>query len=140
MTTDSLADCLTRIRNAQIGGHKSVRVHAFRLNKAVLDVLKREGFIDSYSLRKADKSAGKKGTGFDQLEVVLKYFASGEPVLRELTRISKSGRRVYSHIKDLPKVGQGLGITVLSTPAGVMSDREARGRGVGGELLVRVSS
>lgn len=139
MITDSLADCLTRIRNAQIGGHKTVRVHSFRLNRAVIEVLKREGFIESFSVKKA-AAPKEKGSSFDQIEVHLKYFASGEPVLRELKRVSKPGRRMYSKIKEVPRVSQGLGMTVLSTPLGVMSDREARAKGVGGELLATVSS
>lgn len=128
MVTDSLSDMLTRIRNAQRVGHKVVRVPSINLCRSVLEVLKREGFIDAFVVRKEE---GK----FDECEVHLKYYSDGEPVMRRMTRVSKPGRRVYAGTDELPKVLGGLGMAVISTPQGVVSDREARKRGVGGEVL-----
>lgn len=128
--SDPLGDMLTRIRNGQRGGKSKVRSPSSRFRSNVLDVLKREGYIRDY--RSVDIQ-----TGIQQLEIELKY-ADGEPAIREISRVSKPGRRVYSKIKDLPRYYNGLGIQILSTPRGVMSDNEARAANVGGEVLCRV--
>jgi len=121
---------LTRIRNAQRARHSTCVAPASRLRANVLDVLKREGFIRGFA-------AEQLRPGVAQLRIELKYDA-GEPVIKEITRISKPGRRVYSRIKELPRVYAGLGVSILSTPRGVMSDAEARAANVGGEILCRV--
>lgn len=128
--SDPLGDLLTRIRNGQLSGKRSVLSPASTLRANVLEVLKREGYIrgyESYELR----------AGIQELKIELKY-QEGQPVIQEIARISKPGRRVYSKIKDLPKIYNGLGISILSTPRGVMSDAEAREANVGGEVLCRV--
>jgi small subunit ribosomal protein S8 len=129
-TSDPLGDMLTRIRNAQRSRHSTCVAPASKLRANVLDVLKREGFIRSFS-------AEELRPGVAQLRIELKY-NEGEPVIKEITRVSKPGRRVYSGIKDLPRVYAGLGVSILSTPRGVMSDVEARAANVGGEVLCRV--
>ncbi|MGE0829999.1 MAG: 30S ribosomal protein S8 [Hyphomonadaceae bacterium] len=126
---DPLGDMLTRIRNAQMRGRATVVTPASKLRARVLDVLIEEGFIRAYSEVEKD---GKK-----ELEIQLKYF-EGSPVISEIARISKPGRRVYSSIKDLGLVRNGLGVSILSTPKGVMSDAAARAQNVGGEILCRV--
>jgi small subunit ribosomal protein S8 len=128
--SDPLGDMLTRIRNAQRARHSTCVAPASRLRANVLDVLKREGFIRGFA-------AEQLRSGVAQLRIELKYDA-GEPVIKEITRISKPGRRVYSRIKELPRVYAGLGVSILSTPRGVMSDAEARAANVGGEVLCRV--
>lgn len=128
--SDPLGDMLTRIRNGQVARKAAVPVPASKLRARVLDVLQREGYIRGYS-----ESEIKKG--ISELNVELKYF-DGEPVIKEISRVSKPGRRVYSGIKDLGRVYNGLGISILSTPKGVMSDAEARENNVGGEVLCRV--
>ena len=128
--SDPLGDMLTRIRNAQRARHTTCVAPASKLRANVLDVLKREGFIRSFS-------AEELRQGVTQLRIELKY-SEGEPVIKEITRVSKPGRRVYSQIKELPRVYAGLGISILSTPRGVMSDAEARAANVGGEVLCRV--
>ena len=128
--SDPLGDMLTRIRNAQRARHSSCVAPASRLRANVLDVLKREGFIRGFA-------AEQLRPGVAQLRIELKY-NEGEPVIKEITRISKPGRRVYSRIKELPRVYAGLGVSILSTPRGVMSDAEARAANVGGEILCRV--
>jgi small subunit ribosomal protein S8 len=128
--SDPLGDMLTRIRNAQRARHTSCVAPASKLRANVLDVLKREGYIRSFS-------AEQLRPGVAQLRIELKY-NEGEPVIKEITRVSKPGRRVYSGIKELPRVYAGLGISILSTPRGVMSDAEARAANVGGEVLCRV--
>ena len=130
MMTDPLADMLTRIRNGQRARKSAVMSPASRLRAAVLDVLGREGYIRGYS--PAESDAGKP-----VFSIELKYH-EGRPVIAELRRVSKPGRRVYSGIKDLPRVYGGLGISILSTPRGVLSDNEARRENVGGEVLCRV--
>ncbi len=127
---DPLGDMLTRIRNGQRAGKTSVVSPASKHRAAVLDVLKREGYIRGYLQMEMDR-------GKAELEIELKYY-EGEPVIREIDRVSKPGRRVYASIRDLPKVYNGLGISILSTPRGVMSDSEARDANVGGEVLCRV--
>ena len=133
MVTDSIADCLTRIRNAQRAGHKSVRTGFTSQVKSLLEVLAREGFVEGYELRKGEAAIDSA------YEVFLKYYAPGEPLITTLRRVSKPGRRVYQGYEDLGKVRAGLGITVLSTSQGVMSDREARRRKIGGEVLAEVA-
>ena len=128
--SDPLGDMLTRIRNGQRSKKNMVRSPASRFRRNVLDVLKREGYIRGF--RAVDIRSG-----VSELEIELKY-ADGEPVIREISRISRPGRRVYSKIKDLPRYYNGLGIQILSTPRGVMSDIEARTANVGGEVLCRV--
>jgi small subunit ribosomal protein S8 len=128
--SDPLGDLLTRIRNAQRARHSSCVAPASKLRANVLEVLKREGFIRGYS-------AEEVRPGIAQLRIELKY-NEGEPVIKEIQRVSKPGRRVYSKIKELPRVYAGLGISILSTPRGVLSDAEARAANVGGEVLARV--
>jgi small subunit ribosomal protein S8 len=130
MMTDPLGDMLTRIRNGQLARKTQVNAPASQLRANVLEVLKREGYIRGYSHIQVR-------TGVAELTIELKYH-EGHPVIREISRISKPGRRVYSKIKDLPKVSNGLGISILSTPRGVMSDAEARVANVGGEVLCKV--
>jgi small subunit ribosomal protein S8 len=128
--SDPLGDLLTRIRNGQRSGKAVIETPASKLRANVLDVLKREGYIRGYETHEVKP-------GMSQIKVELKY-AEGQPVIRRIDRVSKPGRRVYSGIKDLPKVYNGLGISILSTPRGVMSDVEARAANVGGEILARV--
>ncbi len=127
---DPVGDMLTRIRNAQMRNKSNVSTPASKLRGWVLDVLKSEGYIRSY-----ESVVGKDGKA--AIEVSLKYF-DGEPVIRELRRVSTPGRRVYAGAKDIPYVRQGLGIAIVSTPKGVMSDGEARATNVGGEILCTV--
>jgi len=127
---DPLADMLTRIRNGQRAHKATVISPASKLRANVLDVLKREGYIRGYS--RADVREG-----IAEITIELKYH-DGQPVIREIHRVSKPGRRVYSGIGDLPRVYNGLGISILSTPRGVMSDTEARAANVGGEVLCTV--
>jgi len=128
--TDPLGDMLTRIRNGQRAGKASVVSPASKLRANLLDVLVREGYIRGYEHEEVRQ-------GVQQLRIELKYH-EGDPVIREISRVSRPGRRVYSKIKDLPKVYNGLGISILSTPRGVMSDHEARQANVGGEVLCQV--
>ncbi len=130
MMTDPIGDMLTRIRNGQRAHKTLVNSPASKLRARLLDVLQREGYIRGYTQLEMD--AGKA-----ELSIELKYH-EGEPVIREISRVSKPGRRVYSSIKDLPSIYNGLGISILSTPQGVMSDSEARLANVGGEVLCRV--
>ena len=128
--SDPLGDMLTRIRNGQRAQMPLVISPASKLRARVLDVLKREGYIRGYSQRDL-------GNNLHELSIELKYY-EGEPVIREVKRVSKPGRRVYSSVNDLPRVYNGLGISILSTPRGVMSDGEARAANVGGEVLCMV--
>ena len=128
--SDPLGDMLSRIRNGQRVGKSVVRAPASRLRSNVLEVLKREGYIRDF--RRDDAQAG-----LPELQIELKY-NEGLPVIQEISRVSRPGRRVYSKIKELPRYYNGLGITILSTPRGVMSDQEARAANVGGEILCRV--
>lgn len=130
--TDPLGDMLTRIRNGQRAKKDSVVSPSSRLRARVLDVLEREGFIRGYSEEATGNREQHKG-----LRIELKYF-EGEPAIRHLARVSKPGRRVYSGSKELPVVRNGLGITIVSTPRGVLSDAEAREGNVGGEILAEV--
>lgn len=128
--TDPLGDMLTRIRNGQHARKTVVVSPASKLRSNVLEVLKREGYIRGYSQHDVRP-------GVVELHIELKYH-EGQPVIRDISRVSKPGRRVYSKIADLPKVSNGLGISILSTPRGVMSDAEARTQNVGGEVLCQV--
>lgn len=128
--SDPLGDMLTRIRNAQTRGKSKVATPASKLRGWVLDVLADEGFIRGYS--KTEYADGKS-----EFEIELKY-TEGEPVIREIERVSTPGRRVYSSVKTMPTVHNGLGISILSTPKGIMSDAAAREQNVGGEVLCRV--
>jgi len=128
--TDPLGDMLTRIRNALMRGKSKVSSPASSLRANVLDVLKAEGYIRGYS--RVDFNNGKA-----ELDIELKYF-EGTPVIREITRISKPGRRVYSSVKSIPRVANGLGVSILSTPKGVMADHDAREQNVGGEVLCQI--
>jgi len=128
--TDPIADLLTRIRNGQGANKTSIAAPASAFRESVLSVLKREGYI-------RDFSRVNIRPGIDELKIELKYF-DGEPVIKEISRVSRPGRRVYSKIKELPRVYNGLGIAILSTPRGVMSDTEAREANVGGEVLCHV--
>jgi small subunit ribosomal protein S8 len=128
--TDPLGDMLTRIRNGQRARKSSVKAPSSKLRSNVLAVLEREGFIRSYS-------QAEVLPGISELQIELKYH-EGDPVIREISRVSKPGRRVYSKIKDLTRVYNGLGISILSTPQGVLSDAEARAANVGGEVLCKV--
>ena len=128
--TDPLGDMLTRIRNAQMRRKQFVITPNSKLRAWVLDVLKSEGYIKSYEIEKSV-------SGTDIIKVSLKYF-DGEPVIKELKRISTPGRRVYLGVDNLPKVRQGLGVAVVSTSKGIMSDSQARQSRVGGEVLCTV--
>ncbi len=130
MMNDPLGDMLTRIRNAQMRRKSKVSTPGSRLRAHVLDVLKDEGYIRGYS-------SAEFGNGRMEFEIELKYF-EGEPVIREIQRVSKPGRRVYSAVDSMPRVANGLGITIISTPKGVMADHSAREQNVGGEVLCRV--
>ncbi len=127
---DPLGDMLTRIRNAQMRRKSTVITPASKLRAVVLDVLKDEGYIRGYETTTDAK-------GHPALEISLKYY-EGTPVIRELKRVSKPGRRVYMGVKDVPTVRQGLGVSIVSTSKGVMSDASARSANVGGEVLCTV--
>jgi len=127
---DPLGDMLTRIRNAHLRRRSTVRTPASKLRGWVLDVLRDEGYIRGY-----EKATGKGG--HPEFEISLKYF-DGQPVIREIARISTPGRRVYSGVGELPQVRNGLGVSIVSTPKGVMSDAKARAENVGGEVLCQV--
>ena len=127
---DPIGDLITRIRNAQMRRKDKTQTPGSRLRASVLDVLRDEGFIRGYTA--TDHSNGRT-----EFEIELKYF-DGVPVIREISRVSKPGRRVYASVKNLPRVANGLGIAVVSTPQGVMADHEARDKNVGGEVLCTV--
>ena len=127
--TDPLGDLLTRIRNGQRAKKDSVLSPASKLRARVLDVLQREGYIRGYSEEQMGPAAG--------VRIELKYF-EGQPAIKHVARVSKPGRRVYSGSQELPRVMNGLGITIVSTPNGVLSDAEAREQNVGGEVLAEV--
>lgn len=128
--TDPLGDMLTRIRNAQMRRKTKVTTPTSKLRERVLEVLMEEGYIRGYA--RVDYDGGKS-----EFEIELKYF-DGEPVIKDIKRVSTPGRRVYSSVKDLPTVANGLGVSILSTPKGVMSDSQARTENVGGEILCSV--
>jgi len=127
--TDPLGDLLTRIRNGQRARKDSVLTPASKLRVRVLDVLQREGYIRGYSEEQMGPAAG--------IRIELKYF-EGQPAIKHVARVSKPGRRVYSGSQELPRIMNGLGITIVSTPNGVLSDAEAREQNVGGEVLAEV--
>jgi small subunit ribosomal protein S8 len=128
--TDPVADMLTRIRNAQLAQKNSVAMPSSKLKVAIAAVLKDEGYIDDFAVRDAE--------GKYQLDIALKYYA-GRPVIERIERISRPGLRVYKGSGDLPRVMNGLGIAIVSTPKGVMTDRRARATNVGGEVLCIVA-
>ena len=128
--TDPIADMLTRIRNAQQSEKQSVAMPASKLKSAIAQVLKDEGYIEDFAVREAE--------GQPQLEIGLKYYA-GKPVIERIERVSRPGLRIYRPKDALPKVMNGLGVAIVSTSRGVMTDRKARGMGVGGEVLCIVA-
>ena len=128
--SDPLGDMLTRIRNGQMANKSAIKAPASKLRANVLEVLRREGYIRGFE-------TVELGGGKSELSIELKYH-NGEPVIRELRRVSKPGRRIYKGVNDLPSVYNGLGIAIVSTPRGVLSDAEAREARVGGEVLCTV--
>lgn len=126
---DPLGDLLSRIRNAQMRNKSKVSSPNSKLRESVLEVLKVEGYIRGYAVVEKD--------GRSEIEIELKYF-DGEPVIREIERVSKPGRRVYTSVKNMPRINNGLGVTIVSTPKGVMADHDARDANVGGEILCTV--
>jgi small subunit ribosomal protein S8 len=128
--SDPVADMLTRIRNGQMTEKTSVRMPSSKLKKAIAQVLKDEGYIDGYVVR--------ENGGLPEMEVALKYYA-GRPVIEKIERVSKPGLRIYKGRDDLPRVMNGLGVAIVSTSQGVMTDRKARSLGVGGEVLCVVA-
>jgi small subunit ribosomal protein S8 len=127
--TDPLGDMLTRIRNGQRARKDSVLTPGSKLRQRVLDVLQREGYIRGWSEEQVGPASG--------IRIELKYF-EGQPAIKHVARVSKPGRRIYSGAQELPRVRNGLGITIVSTPKGVLSDAEAREQNVGGEVLAEV--
>ena len=127
---DPLGDMIARIHNAQMRNKSKVSSPSSRLRESVLDVLKTEGYIRGYA-------AVEHANGFKELEIELKYF-DGAPVIREISRVSKPGRRVYASVRSLPRINNGLGVAIVSTPKGVMADHDARDNNVGGEILCTV--
>ena len=127
---DPLGDLFSRIRNAQMRNKSKVSTPGSKMRARVLDVLKSEGYIRGYATVEFDN-------GRTEFEIELKYF-DGEPVIREIERVSKPGRRVYASVKALPRINNGLGVAILSTPKGVMADHAARDNNVGGEILCTV--
>jgi len=126
---DPLGDLLSRIRNAQMRNKSKVSSPSSKLRESVLEVLKTEGYIRGYGVVVRE--------GYSEIEIELKYF-EGEPVIREIERISKPGRRVYTSVRNLPRINNGLGVAIVSTPKGVMADHAARDANVGGEILCTV--
>ena len=126
---DPLGDLLTRIRNAQMRNKSKVSSPGSKLRESVLEVLKSEGYIRGYAVVERE--------GRSEIEIELKYF-DGEPVIREIERVSKPGRRVYTSVRNLPRINNGLGVAIVSTPKGVMADHDARDANVGGEILCTV--
>ena len=127
---DPVGDLIARINNAQMRKKPKISTPGSRLRVSVLEVLKNEGFIRGYT--SVDHSDGRS-----EIEVELKYF-DGQPVIREMSRVSKPGRRVYVAVRNLPRINNGLGVAILSTPKGVMADHDAREANVGGEVLCPV--
>ena len=128
--SDPISDMLTRIRNAQMANKASVVMPSSKLKLAIVKVLEEEGYIDGYSVREQDKKS--------ILEIDLKYYA-GHPVIERIDRVSKPGLRIYRGVNDIPRVMNGLGVAIVSTPKGVMTDRKARAANVGGEVLCVVA-
>ena len=127
---DPICDLITRIRNAGMRNKSKISSPASKLRMTVLDVLKSEGYIRGYA-------TVEHKNGRNEVEIELKYF-DGSPVIRDISRVSKPGRRVYVSAKDLPRVNNGLGVSIISTPKGVMADHAARDANVGGEVLLTV--
>ena len=127
---DPLGDLLSRIRNAQMRNKSKVSTPGSKMRARVLEVLKNEGYIRGYA-------SVEHSDGRSEFEIELKYF-DGAPVIREIARVSRPGRRVYASVKALPRINNGLGISIVSTPKGVMADHEARDQNVGGEILCTV--
>ena len=127
---DPLGDMIARIHNAQMRNNAKVSTPASRLRLSVLDVLKSEGYIRGYT--SVEHTSGRR-----ELDIELKYF-DGAPVIREISRVSKPGRRVYASVRNLPRINNGLGVAIVSTPKGVMADHDARDANVGGEILCTV--
>jgi small subunit ribosomal protein S8 len=125
--TDPIADMFTRIRNAQMSAKPTVKMPASKLKVAIVKLLKDEGYVRDYQVAKLDNNKS-------ELEIALKYF-EGRPAIERLDRVSRSGLRVYRGKDDLPKVMSGLGVSIISTPSGLMTDAQARAKGVGGEVL-----
>jgi small subunit ribosomal protein S8 len=130
MVNDPIGDMITRIRNAQMRAKAKVSMPGSRQRERVAEVLKAEGYIRGYA-------AVAHANGRSELEIELKYF-EGEPVIREIARVSKPGRRVYASVKALPRINNGLGVAIVSTPKGVMADHDARDANVGGEIICTV--
>jgi small subunit ribosomal protein S8 len=130
MMTDPIGDMITRIRNAQMRAKPKVSTPASKLRERVLEVLKSEGYIRGYA-------TVAHSDGRSEIEIELKYF-DGAPVIREIERVSKPGRRVYASVRALPRINNGLGVAIVSTPKGVMADHAARDANVGGEILCTV--
>lgn len=128
--TDPIADMLTRIRNAQMAEKQAVAMPSSKIKVAIAKVLKDEGYIDDFAVR--------ENSGKAELDIALKYYA-GRPVIERIERVSKPGLRVYKGKDDLPRVMNGLGVAIVSTPKGVMTDRKARASNVGGEVLCVVA-
>ena len=128
--SDPIADMLTRIRNAQLAEKLSVAMPSSRVKSSIAQVLKDEGYIDDFKVREED--------GKSTLEIALKYYA-GAPVIEKIERVSRPGLRIYKGTKDIPQVMNGLGIAIVSTSKGVMTDRKARATGLGGEVLCIVA-
>ena len=126
---DPIGDLLSRIRNAQMRNKSKVSSPGSKLRESLLEVLKNEGYIRGYAVVEKD--------GRSELEIELKYF-DGAPVIREIERVSKPGRRVYTSVRNMPRINNGLGVTIVSTPKGVMADHDARDANVGGEILCTV--
>lgn len=131
MINDHVSDMIARIRNGQRAGHSSVLVTVSKLNKSILEVLKREGWIEGFE---SAEDANKKPA----IRVALKYYASGKPLISRAQRVSKPGCRKYFEVSSLPKVSSGLGMAIVSTSKGVMTDNEARKSKVGGEVLALI--
>lgn len=136
--TDPVADMLVRIRNAQMVGHAEVAMPASKLKASIAEVLKQEGYIEDFAVRDKGGADGKSDGAKKELHIGLKYYA-GKPVIERLERVSKPGLRVYKGCEDIPKVMNGLGVAILSTSRGVMTDRKARADRLGGEVLCIVA-
>ena len=130
MVNDPIGDMITRIRNAQMRSKSKVSTPGSKMRASVLEVLKSEGYIRGYTETRNDNGSG-------EFAIELKY-SDNTPVIRTIERVSRPGRRVYASVKNIPSVASGLGVSILSTPKGVMADHEARSQNLGGEVLCRV--
>jgi small subunit ribosomal protein S8 len=128
--TDPISDMLTRIRNAQLGGKTTVAIPSSKVKSAIAQVLRDEGYIEGFVVKPND--------GKPEMEITLRYYA-GQPVIERIERVSRPGLRVYRRVDDIPKVMNGLGVAIVSTSKGVMTDRKARATGIGGEVLCFVA-